>query len=115
MKGEARKCLQILLEDTDTWESEPLYEAIVRLLHKRGVAGATVWSGVMGYGAHGRIHKRGLFGVADEKPILITAIDTEEAIRGVLPELLQIVKEGLVLLQDAEVFAMRSEGEPDRQ
>src|SRR5213592_1638680 len=32
------------------------------------VAGATVWSGVMGYGAHGWIHRKGLFGVADEKP-----------------------------------------------
>ncbi len=53
MDGEIRKCLQIFIEDTDTWEGEPLYEAIVRLLHKRGITGATVWSVVMGYGAHG--------------------------------------------------------------
>jgi len=68
MRREIRKCLQVFVEDTDCWKGEPLYEAIVRLLHKHGVAGATVWSGVMGYGAHGWIHRKGLFGVADEKP-----------------------------------------------
>jgi PII-like signaling protein len=113
MKGEIRKCLQIFVEDNDTWEGDPLYEAIVRLLHKRGVAGATVWSGVMGYGAHGRIHRKGLFGVADQKPILITVIDTEDSIRSVLPDLLPMVKEGILLLQDAEVFVRGAGSEGD--
>jgi len=114
MKGEIRKCLQVFVEDTDCWEGEPLYEAIVRLLHKHGVAGATVWSGVMGYGAHGWIHRKGLFGVADEKPIVITSIDTEEAMRGVLSELLPMVKEGLVVVHDAEVFVPSSGDSEER-
>ena len=81
---------------------------------KHGVAGATVWSGVMGYGAHGWIHRKGLFGVADEKPIVITSIDTEEAIRGVLSELLPMVKEGLVVVHDAEVFVPSSGDSEER-
>ena len=47
MTGTSRKCLQIFVEDTDTWKGSCLYEAIVHLLEKRGVAGATVWNGVM--------------------------------------------------------------------
>jgi PII-like signaling protein len=104
MTGSRFKCLRVVVEDTDSWNGERLYEAIVRLLHRNHVAGATVWSGVMGYGAHGRIHRKGLFGVSDEKPVVIEAVDSEEKIRAVLPQLLPMIKEGLVLLQDAEVF-----------
>ncbi len=104
MKGKMCKTLQIFIEDTDTWEGESLSEAIVRLLHKRGIAGATVWNGVMGYGAAGRIHKKGLFGVTDERPVIITAIDSEESLRAIVKEILPMVKEGVVALHDTEVF-----------
>jgi uncharacterized protein len=104
MTGSRYKSLRVVIEDTDTWEEEPLYEAIVRLFHRNGVAGATVWSGIMGYGAHGRIHRKGLFGVSDERPVIVEAIDSEEKIRDVLPHLMPMIKEGLVLLQDVEVF-----------
>ena len=104
MNGLHRKSLQIVVEDTDRWDDQALYEAIVRLLARRGVAGATVWSGLMGYGASMHIHRKGLFGIADEKPVVIMAIDTEEAIRSVLPEVLEMIQEGIVVLQDAEVF-----------
>ena len=72
----------VFVEDTDTWEGQPLYEAIVRLLHRNHVAGLE-WS--HGIRRAWRIHRRGLFGVADEKPIMIMAIDAEEKIRAVLP------------------------------
>lgn len=102
MTGSPRKCLQIFVEDTDTWDGRRLYEAIVHMLEKRGVAGATVWNGIMGYGVSRQFHRTGLFG--DEKPIIITAIDSEETIRAVLPQLLSMVKDGLVAIFDAEVF-----------
>jgi PII-like signaling protein len=104
MKGTMYKALQIFIEDTDKWRGESLSDAIVRLLHKRGIAGATVCNGVMGYGAAGRIHRKGLFGVSDERPVIITAIDSEKNLRAVVPEILQMVKEGLVALSDVEVF-----------
>ena len=104
MKGTMCKTLQIFIEDTDRWAGEPLVDVIVRLLYKRGIAGATVWSGVMGYGLTRRIHKKGLFGVTDERPLIITAIDSEESLRAVIPEILPMVKEGVVALLDAEIF-----------
>ncbi len=104
MTGESKKVLQIFIEDSDVLEGQPLYEAIVRFLQKRSVGGATVWNGVMGYGASRRIHRKGLFGVSDEKPVIITAVDSESKLRALLPDLLAMIPEGIVVLQDAEVF-----------
>jgi PII-like signaling protein len=109
MTGSNRKYLQVFIEDTDTWRGAPLHEAIVRVLEKRGVAGATVWSGIMGYGESRQVHRTGLFG--DERPIIISVIDSEQKIRAVLPQLLTMVKGGLVVLFDAEVF-VKCAGEP---
>ena len=109
MTGSPRKYLQVFVEDTDTWDGGPLYEAIVLMLEKRGIAGATVWNGIMGYGASRQVHRRGLFG--DERPVIITVIDSDETIRAVLPQLLAMVKEGLVVVLDAEVF-VKSAKEP---
>ena len=104
-----RKMLLIIVEDVDRWGDQPLHEAILRTLLKLGIAGATAWTGTAGYGAGGRLHHRGLFGVSDEKPILIAAIDTEEKLRAVASSIIPMVKGGLVLLQDAELLTGDSE------
>jgi uncharacterized protein len=101
-----RKMLLIIVEDVDRWGDQPLHEAIMRTLRKHGVAGVTAWTGIAGYGAGGRLHHKGLFGVSDEKPVLIAAIDTEETLRAVAPSIVPMVKGGgLILLQDAELLS----------
>jgi PII-like signaling protein len=67
--------------------------------------GATVNLGLMGYSRHRQIHRRGLFGVSDDKPVTIIAIDTEEKIRAVLPHIVPMVREGLIMIQDTEVIS----------
>jgi len=104
MKVEKKKCLMIFIEDTDTWKGEKLYAAIVRLLHKRGLDGATALSGITGFGAAGQIHRKGLFGVSDEKPIIIVAIDSEAKIQEAVQAVAPLVKEGLICTYDTEVF-----------
>lgn len=98
------KMLRIYVDETDTWETGPLYEAIVRRLRQLGVAGATVEVGVMGFGAHGQVHHKGLFGISDDKPVVITVVDRESVIREILPEIRRMVTEGLVVMLDAEVI-----------
>jgi PII-like signaling protein len=98
-----RKMLLIIIEDVDRWEGQPAHEAILRSLLRGGIAGATAWTGIAGYGAGGRLHHRGLFGVSDEKPVLIAAVDEEGKLRAAIPSILPMVKGGLVLLQDVEV------------
>jgi PII-like signaling protein len=104
MKMERKKCLMIFIEDTDTWKGERLYEVIVRLMHKRGISGATALSGITGFGAAGQIHRKGLFGVSDERPIIIVAIDSEAKVKEAIEAVAPLVKEGLICTYDTEVF-----------
>ena len=99
------KALVILVDETDMWKDVHLYAAIVTVLERQGIAGATVNRGLMGFGRHRRIHRKGLFGVADDTPVTIFAVDTEEKIRAVLVIIVPMVKEGLITLQDVEVIS----------
>ena len=98
------KLLVIFVDETDRWDGLPLYEAIVRRLRQRHSAGATVHIGVMGYGSHLHVHHKGLFGVSDDRPVTISIVDSEPKLRQVLPEIRPMVKEGLVILLDAELI-----------
>ena len=97
------KLLVIYVDETDLWGTVTLYEAIVRRLRQLGMAGATAQPGMMGFGSHGKVHRKRLFGVSDDRPVVITVVDSEAKIRKVLPEIRGMVKEGLVFLLDAEV------------
>lgn len=104
------KMMLIFVDETDTWgESRvPLYEAIVELLMQAGISGATVNTGIMGFGTNRQMHRKRLFGVTDERPVTITAIDNEARLRAVLPQLESMVGEGLVFLVDGEVLHLGS-------
>ncbi len=94
-----------MVDETDTWRDISLYEGIVRKLVHLEIAGATVQAGIMGYGSHGRVHRKRLFGISDDRPITITAVDTEEKIRRAAAEVRPMLKEGLIFLSDVEVIA----------
>ena len=97
------KMLLIFIDQTDTWQNKPLHEAIVRVLEQNGIAGATVLSGIVGYGIHRRIHRKGLLGVSDDKPLTIAVIDNEKKVRDLLPTIRPMVREGLIGLTDFEI------------
>lgn len=96
------KILLIFLSESDTHRDLPLYEALVRKLNSRGVSGATVQRGVMGFGQGHHVHRDRLFGVSDDRPITILAADTEERLRAAVPELRELAPKIPMLLVDAE-------------
>ncbi len=98
------KMLVIYVDETDVWENGPLYAAIVRRLRQLNLAGATAQTGIMGFGSHLKVHHKRLFGINDDRPVIITAVDSEPVIREALPEIKGMVKEGLIALLDAEVI-----------
>jgi PII-like signaling protein len=98
------KMLMIFFVESDQWEDLPLYEAILRQLVKMEISGATVQTGIMGFGSHLRIHHKRLFGVSDDRPITILVVDEEDKLRKAIPVIRPMVKEGLMLLADAEVI-----------
>jgi PII-like signaling protein len=102
------KLLRIFIGESDRWEGRPLYEAIVARARELGLAGATVWKGYMGFGAHSRVHTASVLRLSEDLPIVIEIVDAAERIEGFLPELDRMVQEGLVTLERAEVLLYRS-------
>lgn len=98
------KLLLVCVDETDRCGEDRLYAAVVRLLYQHGVAGATVLQGIMGYGVHRHIHRRTMFGMGDDEPVMIVAVDSEQKLEAVIPEVRRLVKEGLVVLVDAQAI-----------
>jgi PII-like signaling protein len=96
--------LTIYMNEADRIGDVPLHEDVVRRLLQFNIAGATVTPGLMGFGKHGKVHRKRLFGVSDDRPVVITAIDDDGRIRPILTELRSIVPEGLITLHEVEVL-----------
>jgi hypothetical protein len=105
------KLLRIFIGEADRWEGRPLYQAIVEEARRRGLAGATVWKGFMGFGAHSRMHTAKILRLSEDLPVLIEIVDAAEKIEAFLPDLDRMVREGLVTLERADVILYRG---PDR-
>ena len=98
------KLLMIYIDENDWRQGEELYEAIVKKLRMLDLAGATVYRGILGYGAKNRLHKSGFLGLSEDLPAPIGLIGAEEKIRRALPALREMVSEGLVAMADVEVL-----------
>jgi PII-like signaling protein len=101
------KLLRIFVGESDRWEGRPLYEAIVLEARKRGLAGATVLKGFMGFGAHSRIHTAKLLELSQDLPIVVEIVDAPEKIEAFMPDLEQMVGDGLITIERAEVLLYR--------
>ena len=99
--------LRVFVGESDRWEGAPLYEAVVRRARLKGLAGASVFRGAEGFGANSRVHSTRLLRLSQDLPILIEIVDREEAIRAFLPELDEMVGEGLATLERVEVILYR--------
>jgi uncharacterized protein len=106
------KLLRIFVGEADRWQGRPLYEAIVEEAKRRGLAGATVWKGFMGFGAHSRMHTAKILRLSEDLPIVIEIVDAIDKIEAFLPDLDRMVGEGLVTLERAEVILYRGPETP---
>ncbi|MFG3026622.1 DUF190 domain-containing protein [Streptomyces sp. NPDC048254] len=95
--------MTVYVDDTDTWHHRPLYTEIVHRAHAAGLAGASVFRGVEGYGASSIVHTTRLLSMADDLPTAVVIVDEEDRIRGFLPQLDELAIEGLVTLEEVQV------------
>ena len=103
------KLLRIFIGEADKWNGKSLYQEIVYLAKKENMAGATAIKGFMGFGCKSHLHTTKLLRLSEDLPIIIEIVDSEEKINNFLPHLDNMVKEGLVTLERANVVMYRAE------
>ena len=108
------KLLRIYLGESDRWQHQPLYEALVLKARELGLAGATVLRGPMGFGASSHLHTAKITRLSEDLPLLLEIVDTEENIRRFLPHLDTMLGDGLVTLADVQIFRHRAADKPPR-
>jgi len=106
MRGNALR-LTVFIGEDDRWEHTPLHHEIVTRARTAGLAGATVLRGCEGYGASSLVHTDRLLDLADNLPIAVVIVDEEDRVRDFLPQLDEVVGEGLVILDEVEVLRYR--------
>ena len=100
--------LRIFIGEQDKWHHTPLYEAIVLRAREAGLAGATVLRGPMGFGAHSRLHTAKILRLSEDLPVVIEIVDREDRIRAFLPELDDLIGDGLVTTEPVHIITYRA-------
>lgn len=104
MKLEGRALrLTVYIGENDQVHHRPLYSEIVHRAHASGLAGASAFRGLEGYGASSHIHTTRILSLSEDLPIAVVIVDAEERIRAFLPQLDELVTEGLVMLDEVDV------------
>src|ERR1035438_4745158 len=97
------KLMRVFMGESDRWQGEPLYDAIVKRLRMMDIAGATVYRGVDGYGAKGHTHKESFFHLGNDLPIMISVIDTPDKIVEASAAVEKMLVDGLIAVSDVEM------------
>jgi uncharacterized protein len=102
LSGAALRVTVFIGED-DRYHHRPLSTEIVHRAHAAGLAGASVVRGCEGFGASSRIHTSRLVSLSEDLPVIVIIVDEPAKIRAFLPQLEELVQEGLVLVDEVEV------------
>jgi PII-like signaling protein len=100
---EEGQLLRIFIGESDKYGRQPLYEWIVRKAREFGLAGATVFRGVEGFGARSRVHTAKILRLSSDLPIVIEIVDTPKKIEQFMPIIDDAIKEGLATLEKATI------------
>lgn len=100
--GPAKK-LTVYVDETDKIGSKPVYEALMDIFYRKKMSGVSVFRGVAGYGSDGVFHTSKMLELSTSLPVKIEAVDSEEMITGVLPDVVGIVGKGLIEISDTYV------------
>lgn len=101
--------IRVFICETAKIEGKPVYELIVQKARELNLAGATVLRGILGFGAHSRIHTAKLLTLSEDLPLVVEIVDTEENVNRLLPFLDNTLKEGLITLENIKMIRYRKE------
>lgn len=100
--------LRIFIGESDRYGHRPLYEEIVLKAREAGLAGATVLRGVMGFGRNSILHTAKILRLSEDLPMVVEIVDSLEKVKAFMPQLDEMIKDGLVTLEEVKVIQYKS-------
>ncbi|MFZ5996975.1 MAG: DUF190 domain-containing protein [Nitrospirota bacterium] len=101
------KKLTVHVDETDRFAGKPVYEVLLDILYKKKIAGVSVFRGMAGYGTDGIFHTAKMLELSTALPVKVEAVDSEDMINKVLPDIYHVVEKGLVEVSDTTVVKSR--------
>ena len=112
-KAGSAKLMRIFMGEADRWHDEPLYDAIVKQLRMMDIAGATVYRGILGYGAKGHTHKQSFFHVARDLPVMISVVESEDKLGQAAEAVENMLQDGLIVISDVDIVRLVRSSPPE--
>lgn len=100
--------LRIFVGESDRHSGKPLYEWVVLKAREQGLAGATVLRGLMGYGAHSRLHTFKIERLSLDLPVVVEIVDSREKLEAFLDLIDDDITEGLATIEKVHIRLYRS-------
>lgn len=107
------KLMRIFMGEADRWHGEPLYDAIIKQFRMMDIAGATVYRGILGYGAKGHTHKQSFFHAAHDLPIMISVVESEDKLKQAAEVVEGMLQDGLIVVSDVEIVRLIHSSPPE--
>jgi len=105
-KAGKAKLMRIFLGEADRCNGEPLYDSIVNQLRMLDIAGATVYRGILGYGAKGHTHKQNFLHTSRDLPVMIAVVDTEAKLSQAADAVEEMLQDGLIVVSDVDIVRL---------
>jgi PII-like signaling protein len=105
-KAGKAKLMRIFLGEADLWNGEPLYDAIVKRLRMLDVSGATVYQGILGYGAKGHTHKQNFLHTSRDLPMMIAVVESGEKLSRAAEAVEEMLQDGLIVVSEVDIVRL---------
>jgi PII-like signaling protein len=101
--------LRIFIGESDKYQNKPAYQVLVELLRREKMAGATVLRGILGFGASSHMHTAHILRLSQDLPVVIEAVDSQEHIDRVMPQIEGVIGDGLITVEKVRVLRYTAE------
>lgn len=96
--------MRVFIGESDKYRGKPLYQALVEMLRREKMAGATVLRGILGFGAKSHLHTAHILRLSQDMPIVVEVVDSQENIDRIMPEVEKMTGDGLITLEKVRVL-----------
>src|SRR3982074_2592686 len=90
-------------QDKATASHQPLWEDLLNLLRQEGAAGATMFRGLAGFGAHSQLHMARLADLAPDLPVVVGGVDGPGRVERLMPRIAGLVESGTITVDDVTI------------